>query len=158
MRIGIMSDSHGNTMAVDQAIQKAGQVDVWLHAGDLIQDAEYLSIVTGKEVIHVAGNCDWPQSSVPEEILIEKAGHKIFLSHGHIYGVKRGNSDYYRAALAKGADVAIYGHTHVAEIDEKKNCLMINPGSVSHPRDGQAQSFMVLNLQGQEIKVEHFHI
>ena len=58
MRIGVMSDSHGNTMAVDRAIELAGSVDCWLHAGDLIEDAEYLAMVTDKKVINVAGNCD----------------------------------------------------------------------------------------------------
>ena len=158
MRIGIMSDSHGNTMAVDQAIEKAGEVDLWLHAGDLIQDAEYLAMVTDKEVINVAGNCDWPQGRVPDERMIELGGHKIFLSHGHNYGVKRGSEKFTRAAIAQGADIAVYGHSHVAEVKEQDICLTINPGSISYPRDGAGQSFMVLNISQNKLDVEHFHL
>ena len=67
MRIGIMSDSHGNTMAIDAAVQLAGAVDLWLHAGDCIQDAEYLQLAADTEVALVAGNCDWPGSSAPQD-------------------------------------------------------------------------------------------
>ena len=83
---------------------------------------------------------------------------KIFLTHGHIYGVKRDISLLRQAAVSKGADIAVYGHTHVAVIDDGEDCLVINPGSVSHPRDGKAQSFMVLNIEGDRVKVEHFHL
>ena len=158
MRVGVMIDSHGNTMAVDRAIELAGEVDCWLHAGDLIEDAEYLAMVTDKKVINVAGNCDWPSSGTDDEILSEIGSHKIFLTHGHIYGVKRDISLLRQAAVSKGADIAVYGHTHVAVIDDGEDCLVINPGSVSHPRDGKAQSFMVLNIEGDRVKVEHFHL
>lgn len=158
MRIGIISDSHGNSLAIDQAIAKAGQIDVWLHVGDYIQDAEYMAMVTDKEVINVAGNCDWPQRTVPEERLVELAGHKIFLAHGHVYGVKRGSQALAQAALSQGADIAVYGHSHVAEHTQMGNCLVLNPGSVANPRDGQGQSFMVLVLDKGDVKVEHHHL
>ncbi|ORU00804.1 phosphoesterase [Anaerovibrio sp. JC8] len=158
MRVGVMSDSHGNTMAVDQAIEKAGEVDCWLHAGDLVEDAEYLGMVTDKPVINVAGNCDWPGSGADDEVIAELGGHKILLTHGHIYGVKRSTLALRQAAVNQGADIAVYGHTHVAEIDEGPDCLVLNPGSVSHPRDGKPQSFMVLNINGDQVKVEHIHI
>ena len=158
MRVGVMSDSHGNTMAVDQAVERAGEVDCWLHAGDLIGDAEYLAMVTDKRVINVAGNCDWPSSGVDDEAVVELGRHRLFLTHGHIYGVKRDTALLREAAISKGADIAVYGHTHVAEIDEGADCLVINPGSVSHPRDGKAQSFMVLNIEGDKVRVEHFHL
>ena len=39
MRIGVMSDSHGDTAAVKRAVEFAGNVDIWLHAGDYCSDA-----------------------------------------------------------------------------------------------------------------------
>ena len=158
MRIGIISDSHGNTMAIDMAVKMAGKVDCWLHAGDLIGDVEYLSMVTEKEIFNVAGNCDWPQMTVPDALLISKAGHRIFLAHGHNYGVKRSSDEIKSTAIAKGADIVVYGHTHVAVIQQEENCLTINPGSISFPRDGEGQSFMVLNINQKAVQVEHFHL
>ena len=32
MKIGIMSDSHGDRRAIDRAVERAGKVDLWLHA------------------------------------------------------------------------------------------------------------------------------
>ena len=55
MRTGIISDSHGNTNAIDQAVKAAGEIDFWLHAGDLINDAEYLRMAYDAEVVNVAG-------------------------------------------------------------------------------------------------------
>lgn len=158
MRIGLISDSHGNTMAIDKALEQAGHIDMWLHAGDMIEDAEYLSMVTDARVVNVSGNCDWFNRSAPDEQVIEAEGHKIFLTHGHLYDVKRGTGALRRAAEAKGADVAVYGHSHVANIEDGP-LLVVNPGSVSRPRDGKPQSFMVIELgpDGQR-DIFHYHI
>ena len=76
MKIGIMSDSHHDLSAIDDAICLADGVDCWLHAGDSIDDAGYLADVSKKPVYAVPGNIDW-FSTKPKEILIEIAG-KIF--------------------------------------------------------------------------------
>ncbi len=158
MRIGIISDSHGNSMAIEQAVDMAGAVDCWLHAGDLVEDAEYLALLTQVKVINVAGNCDWPAGNVPDELLVELGNWKIFLAHGHNYGVKRDIKAFRQAAVDRGAQIAVYGHTHVSDITRDGQCLVINPGSVSHPRDGKGQSFMVLELTETEAEVKHFYL
>ena len=60
MKIGIVSDSHGSTRAIDRMLSHpaAEGVTLWLHAGDITPDAEYLAMVTeGKaKVRYVAGN------------------------------------------------------------------------------------------------------
>ena len=86
MKIGIMSDSHHDLSAIDDAICLADDVDCWLHAGDSIDDAGYLADVSKKPVYAVPGNIDW-FSTKPKEILVELAGKKIFLTHGHKYNV-----------------------------------------------------------------------
>ena len=50
MKIGIMSDSHHDLSAIDDAICLADDVDCWLHAGDSIDDAGYLADVSKKPV------------------------------------------------------------------------------------------------------------
>ena len=158
MRIGLLSDSHGNTMAIDKAVEQAGKIDMWLHAGDMIEDAEYLSYITDAKVVNVAGNCDWFNHSAPGEQLIEAAGHRILLTHGHSYDVKRGIGELRHRAEETGADIVVYGHSHVANIQQGE-ILVINPGSISRPRDGQPQSFMVLKLEGSDQReVYHYHI
>ena len=85
MKIGIMSDSHGDRRVIDRAVERAGKVDLWLHAGDCAPDAAYLALVSAVRVENVAGNTDWPDGKTPDEIVVEAAGHRIFLTHGHIY-------------------------------------------------------------------------
>ena len=48
MKIGIVSDSHGSTRAIDRMLSHpaAEGVTLWLHAGDITPDAEYLAMVT----------------------------------------------------------------------------------------------------------------
>jgi len=160
MKVGIMSDSHGNTMAIDAALRQAGRVDHWLHAGDCISDAEYLQLASDTAVTMVAGNCDWPGTSVPGEALVERGGHRIFLTHGHLYGVRYTIEALQEAAAERGADVAVYGHTHVADITPGA-VLVLNPGSVARPRDEALGSFLLLELsEGQvpQVKLQRVKI
>ena len=46
---------------------------------------------------------------------------------------------------------ALFGHTHVAMMEEKDGLLILNPGSVSRPRNGKA-SFAVLETDGEKLK------
>lgn len=161
MRIGLMSDTHGNTKAVDKAVSKAGEIDVWLHAGDLTGDAEYLRQVYDAQVQNVCGNCDGflSEEEAPEELWLDYAGHKIFLTHGHLYRAKSNPAYVAEIARELGADIAVYGHTHVAVATKVKGVLLLNPGSLTYPRDGEDPSFMVLELnEGQEPEVYHYHI
>jgi len=41
MRIGVISDTHGDQAAIRKAIKVISKVDIWLHAGDCSQDGEY---------------------------------------------------------------------------------------------------------------------
>ena len=58
------------------------------------------------------------------------------------------------AAGEQGADIAVYGHTHVAEIS-LGDIFVLNPGSVARPRDESQGSFLLLDLvEGHSPKVK----
>ena len=159
MRIGVISDTHGNTNVIDQAVEMAGAVDVWLHAGDFIADADYLRTVYEAEVVNVAGNCDGFAQEASEEIVYEAEGCRIFLTHGHLYDVKRNPHRLVIAAREKNASIAVFGHSHVAFINKINDVLLINPGSLAYPRDGKGRSFVVLELDlGREPEIYHYHL
>lgn len=145
MKIGIMSDSHGSQRAIDDAVQLAGKVGLWLHAGDCREDAEYLQLISQTRVVYVNGNCDWFTDENRDEAIIEAGGHRIFLTHGHLYGVRDSTELLQATAAANGADIAVYGHTHVADITPGE-VYVLNPGSVSRPRDEVRPSFMLAEL------------
>ena len=77
---------------------------------------------------------------------MEAAGHRIFLTHGHMYGVRFTTKMLCDAAGESGCDIAVYGHTHVAEISTG-HITVLNPGSVARPRDAMQGSFLVMELE-----------
>ena len=154
MLVGLVSDSHGSTRAIDQMLVHPGAVGVelWFHMGDIVPDAEYLATVTGQRVEYVAGNCDYFDGVTSDEKVVELAGHRIFMAHGHTFGVRFTLGVLARTAHEAGADIALYGHTHVAVAEKSPEGVFVyNPGSVAQPRDHRYGSFVVMNLnEGRE--------
>ena len=145
MKIGIISDTHGSMGAVEAVLKAAPKVELWLHAGDFVDDARYLEKLSDTGVVKVAGNGDWPRTDAPEETVVEAAGHKIFLAHGHTYDMNHGTGILMEAAREAGCDLAVYGHTHRVDI-ERGGIYVLNPGSASRPRDEARPSFMIAEL------------
>ena len=152
-KIGVISDTHGDILAIDRCIEKAPDVDMWFHLGDLVPDAETLETRSGKPVYAVKGNCDLgfpvPKKQAKSETVITVEDTKIFLIHGHLYGV--GDHSPMRAvyrAEELSCGVLLYGHTHVSEVDKYGPLLIVNPGSPSRPRQGRKPSFALLTVDG----------
>ena len=97
MKILVFSDSHRSRGGMLDAID-AHRPDQVIHLGDLQSDAEELTYVYPKlPICMVPGNCDgWTMDPLKKQITL--AGKRILLSHGHLWGVKKG----YEAAVADG--------------------------------------------------------
>lgn len=157
MKLGIMSDSHYNLNAIDDAVCLADDVDCWFHAGDSIEDAKYLEKLSGKKVYAVTGNVDWTYEG-PNNLLVSIAGINIFLTHGHAYNVKT-SLDYLNEQIEDlNVDLIIYGHSHIGLQKTIGNRLFINPGSVSEPRDGLLPSFMIATVKNKQIDIKRIFI
>jgi len=148
MKIGIISDTHGNLAAVDEALSIAHDMECWFHVGDCVPDAEYLENTYNVKVYGVAGNCDWPTKDTCYERIVDIAGHRIFMTHGHNYGVRYTQEYVMEAAESQGADIAIFGHTHIVEYLSGPP-ILLNPGSAARPRDDDRSSFMIMELEPQ---------
>jgi len=104
MKIGIVSDSHGDVRVFEDMLSASGAADaeMWLHAGDFAPDADVLEEMTGKPVVRVLGNCDFHMEGVYDETIVEISGHRIFLTHGHLFNVR-----FDTAMLAAAPSIAV---------------------------------------------------
>ena len=50
-------------------------------------------------------------------------------------------------AKARGFDMVFYGHTHRPVIDETEGILVVNPGSLTYPRqEGRRPSYVLMEV------------
>ena len=96
----------------------------------------------------VAGNNDY-FSSLEREADFELAGKKIFLCHGHHYGVSMGVERIREEGQSRKADIVMYGHTHKPYLDIREDITVLNPGSLAYPRQfPRDPSYMVMEIDG----------
>ena len=99
----------------------------------------------------VAGNNDF-FSCLDREKDIMIGRYRTLLTHGHYYNVSVGAEYLAEEARARGFDIAMYGHTHrpFYEVSRKpgdKDLIVLNPGSLSYPRqDGHRPSYMLMEI------------
>lgn len=139
-KILIVSDSHGNNDLLRYAIGQELPFNLLIHAGDVEADIDDVLPPRFREyeVVCVRGNCDWGNQYPSSELIPVKGDgwhRNIYVTHGHRYGVRSDDSALLHEARRQLADVVIYGHTHYPECYEAEDgLLVINPGSVAHPR------------------------
>lgn len=135
VRALVFSDSHGDTMSMLNVTERE-QPDMLIHLGDCWRDTEPLAERFPEIPLYrVTGNCDYrPQD--PAEQTLEIAGRRIFLCHGHTFGVKEGLWDAEEIVLERKLDAFLFGHTHSPLVDMRQGTLYFNPGScgLGHPR------------------------
>ncbi len=157
MKIIVFSDSHGGGIYIKKALDMHRDAEAAIFLGDGISDF-YLWRHKYPECafIGVRGNCDigfgdMYNAPISEEITL--GGKKIFACHGHTYSVKGGLGILADAARARGADIALFGHTHkrcdMYLSEEHQNAspiYLINPGSVGG-RGDEGHSFCLLDIR-----------
>ena len=79
-----------------------------------------------------------------DHILTEINGKKIYFTHGHKYNIEVIPYDDF--------EILIYGHIHQGFIEEKEGYLFANPGSISLPKGGTRNSYLVLDEDGLTLK------
>ena len=73
--------------------------------------------------------------------------YRIFITHGHRYNVYSDRDILKQNARLQGCDIAMYGHTHVPEIDLEDDVWVLNPGSIALPRQpGRQPSYMIMEI------------
>lgn len=173
MKILIASDLHGSAYYTKKLIERFEKenADKLVLLGDIYNHgprnplpkeyapltvAETLNSIKEKLIV-IKGNCDSQvdtlisEFSFVEDMVIISGEKTVFLTHGHVY-----NKD----SLPKTAfDAIVYGHFHTGFIEEKDGVIIANAGSISLPKNGTKNSYLILDngsltlkdLDGKEI-------
>ena len=131
MRILVLSDSHGDVSSLCAAVERYPEAREIVFLGDGLSDIEQVREWYPDRNYHlVRGNCDLGAYGTPDEGLLTLGGAKILFTHGHLYGVKGGTDRLLARALERGADAALYGHTHIAKENYECDVHLFCPGSI----------------------------
>lgn len=126
MKLLVFSDSHGRTASMERAIELE-RPDHILHLGDCVRDVQKLERFH-IPVTQVPGNCDSPRG-LPEILTPTFCGKKIYMTHGHLHGVKMTYMRAVYAAMEAEANLLLFGHTHRADCFETRGLWVMNPGA-----------------------------
>ena len=147
MKVLIVSDTHGREQNLAEALEQTGPIDQLIHLGDVEGGAEHIRELAGDApAAIIAGNNDF-FCDLPNERIFTIGGHRIFMTHGHDYFVHSGTLYLKREARKKGADIVMFGHTHKPYMEEDNELLVLNPGSLSLPRqEGHRPTYIVMEI------------
>ena len=164
MLLGVVSDVHCNVDALDRAIAAMGDIDELLVAGDLVYEYrfsnEVVDTVRRVGARCIKGNHDMVLLShhgeraraaagvrpelvehldgLPERVEASFGSTRLLMVHGSPwppFGDYLGPwSPALRRADELDVEILVLGHTHVPMVERIGHTLVVNPGSVSEPR------------------------
>ena len=160
MKLLIASDIHGSVLYCRKLLDLLAQekADRLLLLGDLLYHGARGDLSPGYDtravtamlnavevpVCSVRGNCDSDIDQtvlqfpiLADFLLLLQGRHTVFATHGHIY-----TPDSHPRLLP--GDVFLSGHIHVPVCEMRDGIIVVNPGSVSMPKDGSPHSCMTL--------------
>ena len=160
MKWMIASDIHSSAYWCEKLVKAfaAEQADRLLLLGDILYHGPRNALPEGyapmdtaamlnklKTVtLSVRGNCeaevdqmvlDFP--ALADYALLDLGSSLVFATHGHQYNAKN------PPPLHPG-DILLHGHTHVPVCEVHEGYLLMNPGSVSIPKNGTPHSYMTV--------------
>lgn len=167
MRIGIVSDIHGNMAGLLKAVELMGAVDELLCLGDTIYDYRFSNEVVGwlrdNGIPTILGNYEWgflgPQGAraravswvdqdlvawleaQPYRMELQRHGHRILMVHSTPWEPQGAyvlpGSKDLQRFGEADADIVLYGHTHQQVAERIGDVLVVNPGSAGDARDSR---------------------
>ncbi len=149
MKIMIVSDTHRKHKYLEMALQQVESFDRMIHLGDVEGCEDYIEAIAQCPVEFVAGNNDF-FTMLPSEIITQIGPYKALLTHGHYYYVNAGIRDLIKVGKEKQVDIVMYGHTHVPMVEYVDDLIVLNPGSLTYPRqEGKRPSYIMMEIDSQ---------
>lgn len=146
MKILIISDTHGNHEYLEAVLEQEKPLDLLIHLGDAEGCEDEIEAMAECPVEIIAGNNDF-FTDLPGEREIKLGKYRVLLTHGHYYYVNAGTERIRREAEDRKLDIVMFGHTHRPVLEEKEGIVLLNPGSISYPRqEGRVPSYIIMDL------------
>ena len=146
MKVMIVSDSHRQHGNLEKAIEREGKLDLMIHLGDAEGNEFYIEQIAGCPLEIISGNNDF-FSDLEREKEITIGKYKVFLTHGHYYYVSLGTENILEEGRSRSVDIVMFGHTHKPVLDIKEDIVLLNPGSISYPRqEGKKPTYMIMEI------------
>jgi putative phosphoesterase len=96
-----------------------------------------------REIYAVRGNCEAEVDQMvlqfpvmADYCILNLDGRTFYATHGHIYNENN------LPPIQEG-DILIHGHTHVLKAEQKEGYVLLNPGSVSIPKEGNPPTYAI---------------
>ena len=146
MKVLIVSDTHGHDENLERAVMMETPFDMLVHCGDVEGREIFIEALVDCPCCIVSGNNDF-FSDLPREKEFQIGKYKVLLVHGNTYGVSMGNQELKQEARDRGVDIVMYGHTHKPVVDQDRDIIAVNPGSLTYPRqEGRSPSYIVMTI------------
>lgn len=152
----VLSDSHGKDEKMLEVIERhKKEIEGIFFLGDMENSGDRLRNSIPGPVYMVRGNCDWSLQASDFQTF-QLHGHTIAMTHGHRQHVQMGIDMLKYWAMEKEANVVMYGHTHVPFVERSSAMTILNPGSISRPRqsDHQPTYALIDFFENGEIEVQ----
>ncbi|MDY7034303.1 MAG: YfcE family phosphodiesterase [Thermodesulfobacteriota bacterium] len=153
MKIGVMSDTHGNIeflrMAAEQLMEKRAEIIV--HLGDDYDDASTLTEFR-IEVVKVPGvfGSSYQDPNIPNRVIREFNGTKVLITHTAESHKNDLPSDLKPEEVTekRAINVLLFGHSHIPSLVEKEGILFVNPGHLkAKDKKGHQPSYSVIDFE-----------
>lgn len=148
MKILIVSDTHRYNSNLYTVMRSVGKIDMMIHCGDIEGcEEEIIGEADNRYPVRmVSGNNDF-FSALPLELEFAIGRYNVWVTHGHRYRVSMGNEMLLDEAKDRKADIVFFGHTHTPLIKRIDGVTLVNPGSLTHPRQiGRLPSFVIMDI------------
>ena len=148
MKILICSDTHRKDENLKKVLGMESPLDMMIHLGDA-EGSETLYrnwLPLSTRLLIVSGNNDF-FSSLDSEMAVKIGKYNCLLTHGHYYNVSLDTEFIRKEAVARGFDIVMFGHTHRPCLEEYRDVTLLNPGSLSYPRQqGRKPTYMIMEI------------
>lgn len=151
-KIVVVSDNHGRYEPISKVLEDNKDAAAFVHCGDVELDPELVSAF-----YVVNGNNDF-YYTYDDNLVIQIGRLTVYATHGHEHPRYRRLNNIFKDSQEVKADIVLYGHEHIFKEAWIDDVLLLNPGSLFYNRDNTGNSYAVISVDKDKVKVKRINI